>query len=151
MLHDTSYTPPVGPIAKGTRNSTTPTVTSTTFVDVDSTNLAATIMLPAAGRCLIGFVGWGDNSTTNAYTRFDIAIDGTRVGASTYGLVAYRTSSGATNAHNCSFTYLTDVLSAGSHTFKLQWCVSAGTGEIYADGAVGIPSFWAIPLSAIPL
>lgn len=33
-----------------------------------------------------------------------------------------------------SITHLTPSLSAGTHTFKVKWCVSGGTGTVKADG-----------------
>lgn len=106
------------------------TTTSTTFVDVDATNAIVTITT-GARRCLIVFSGLVDNLTADAYTSFDVAIDTVRQGGS-FGLVWVRENP-ASNRANPSFSYLSAALSAGAHTFKLQWRVSAGTAELAAD------------------
>jgi len=99
------------------------TTTSTTFVDVDATNLLLTIAT-AGGDVLIVFMGYG-GGTSRLY--FDIAIDGVRM-AGDDGFLS------AVNAVNTPITLvaLKQGLSAGSHTFKLQWKVNSGTGTLYA-------------------
>lgn len=104
------------------------TTTSTTFTD--ATGLTVTLTT-GARRCLVIFTGTLNNSTGGANTAIDLAIDGTRVGG-TYGIVHNYSNSGAFNI-NGSFTYLTDVLTAASHTLKLQFRVDGGTGKIYAS------------------
>lgn len=107
------------------------TTTSTTFVDVDSTNLSLTITT-GAHRVLIGFSGTVRQSDGNDNIFLDVTVDGTRQGGS-IGLIGPRS---AVNVDG-SFTFLTDVLSAGSHTFKLQWRVLATGTATIAGGSTG--------------
>lgn len=107
---------------------------STTFVDM--TGMSVTITT-GARRCLVAVTAVTDHSNNaGQYVNLDVAIDGTRQGGSS-GLVGNQHSSNATGSedHNGSFTYLTDVLTAGSHTFKIQVRVTAGTGVVYAGAA----------------
>lgn len=114
--------------------------TSTSFVDVDSTNLAFTIVTNG-GDVLIGFHGTVSGGTGNIDPCFDVDIDGTLV-AGDDGIIV--SQSGARLA--VSFVRLVTGLSAGSHTFKLQWKArNAGTITLFA-GAGGTvddhPQFW---------
>jgi hypothetical protein len=66
----------------------------------------------------------------------DIDIDGTRAGGDN-GLALYQAYTN-TGAGNLSFCFLTDVLSAGSHTFKLKARVSGGaTMTLYGTNTGG--------------
>src|SRR5689334_15175635 len=53
------------------------TTTSTSFVNVDGTNLSLTITT-AGGNVLIGFSGVVSNTTVGTVTYLDVEIDGTR-------------------------------------------------------------------------
>jgi len=44
-------------------------------------------------------------------------------------------------ARNASFMYLTDVLSAGSHTFKVQFATPSGTARFYLGASGVYPTF----------
>ncbi len=106
------------------------TTSSVTMVDVDGTNLALTITT-RAHRVKIGFVGTVSHSGTGQIY-LDVAVDGTDQGQTSgpvYGLVGQRITTAA-YILNGSFTYLTDVLSAGSHTFKLRWATTGATATI---------------------
>jgi len=108
------------------RTSGNLTTTSATFVD--ATGLTVTITT-AAVRCLITFIGWG-NSTSSGTASVDLNIDGTRVGG-TFGLMS---CSGSGLHGNLGFTFVTDVLSAASHTFKIQIRNDAGfTTTLFAS------------------
>lgn len=117
--------------AKYKRTSGNYTTTSATFVDVDGTNLALTITT-GARRCMVGVVGTVSNSGTNT-NMFDIAIDGTRQGGD-FGLWQVRTPVAGYRA-NASFQFLTDALTAASHTFKLQWLCNTGTATLYGTSS----------------
>jgi hypothetical protein len=95
------------------------TTTSTSFVD--ATGLTATLTT-AAVRCLVTFfatLGAGNASATCAVT---LLVDGVNQGG-TYGLVAVGNT---TVDFMGSFTFWTDVLSAGSHTIKIQFRNDSG-------------------------
>jgi hypothetical protein len=94
---------------------------STTFVNVDGTNLSLSITT-GARRVQIGFVGALSGSTQDTVL-LDVTVDGTRVGGDR-GITAQMINSPFYT--NASFTFLTDVLSAASHTFNLQWATLGG-------------------------
>lgn len=111
--------------------------TSTTFVDVDGTNMSLTITT-GARRVLIGFVGSVRNDTAGQSVALDVTVDGTRQG-NDHGLVSVANSTSA----NGSFSYLTAALSAGSHTFKLQYCVvGSGTARVFGSSTSEAAQFW---------
>ena len=99
------------------------TTTSTSFADVDATNLALTITT-AGGDVLIGFMGYA-GGTARVY--FDVLIDGVRM-AGDDGFLA------SVNAANTPVTLvaLKQGLAPGNHTFKLQWKVNSGSATLYA-------------------
>ncbi len=105
--------------------ASTPGTTSTSWVDADATNLKAT--LTTSGGPVLVIVS-GSTSQTGAASSnfFDVAVDGTRVSGHTDGL----TQKYSTGICNMSFEVLVTGLAAGSHTFKLQWRVSGGTGYL---------------------
>lgn len=100
--------------------------TSTSFVNVDATNLALTINT-AGGDVMVGFHAVVHNSTSSAIIFFDVEVDGVRE-AGDDGLIEAQFDAGVLPV---SFVRLITGLSEGSHTFKLQWKVSAGTGVMY--------------------
>jgi hypothetical protein len=106
------------------------TTTSTSFVDVDATNLSLTIVT-AGGDVLITFMGFGGSS---GRIYLDVAIDGVRM-AGDDGFLA--SANGVSTP--VTLVALKQGLSAGSHTFKLQWKVNTGTGTLYAGA--GTSSF----------
>lgn len=101
------------------------TTTSTSFVD--ATGLTCTIST-GAHRVLYGltasaFAASGDQLLV------DVAVDGTRVGGGTLGLIQFNN----TNALPLTLSGMTDALSAGSHTIKVQFrSLSGGTATIRA-------------------
>jgi hypothetical protein len=122
------------------RTSADYTTTSNTFVDVDGTNMALTITT-GARRVMVVFTGSVSHSTAADYIGLDVDIDGAREGG-TFGIVFMQGTPG-NEPQNGSFTYITEPLSAGSHTFKLQWrrlsagtITMHGTGNAYAKFAV---------------
>lgn len=117
--------------------------TSTTFVDATSLSIVGTT---GARRCLVGFTGFVYHGTNQAGIYIQLDIDGTDQGGA-FGMVGETTISGGNDAHNASFVYMTDVLTAASHTFKIQWRVTSGTGNMYAGTDVPA-TFWVSELSA---
>lgn len=106
---------------------------SASFGDIDAVNAAITITT-GARAVLIGFGGTLLNSVGAGTFYIDIAIDGTRQGG-TNGL--YEHSIDTANIRvGVGYVYQSAVLSAGSHTFKLQWRVSGGTINWYANSSV---------------
>ena len=103
------------------------TTSSTTFTD--ATGLSVT-MTTEAHRVMVAFVGWGNTTGTGTICA-DLAVDGTRQGG-TFGLIAANV---AGNHSSLSFVWVTDVLSAASHTFKIQFRNSEGaaTSTLFAS------------------
>ncbi len=119
------------------------TTTSTTFVDIDETNLSFTLETEG-GDVLIGFHGMVQvNSSSKRTIAFDVAIDGERLGGIAGIHIVYGLN---TEKLPVSFVRLVTSLSAGSHTFSLQWRVSASQATLYAGAGSGdtdiVPQFW---------
>jgi hypothetical protein len=106
------------------------TTASLTFVDVDSTNLTLTINTNG-GDILIGFNGTVKNSDTSNLSRVyvDVEVDGVRIGGDD-GLALGEDSS-ALNTSPLVVNYLHVGVPPGTHVFKLQWKVGAGTGTMF--------------------
>lgn len=119
------------------------TTTSTSFVNVDGTNLSLTITT-TGGNVLIGFSGAVSNTAAGSVTYLDVEIDGVRF-AGDDGVVGVAQNI-ANYSVNAGFVVLKTGLSAGSHTFKLQWKTFNNTSKLYAGaGTAGNdnhPQFW---------
>lgn len=128
-------------------NAAAYTTTSTSFVDIDATNLKITISI-SGSAVLVGFAATCSLNNT-AYASFDIDVDGTRWGAAgAEGIVSHHFSGGT---FNVSFVVLVTGLSVASHTLKIKWKTSANTLSLYS-GAAGsgfdyIPNFWAVEVA----
>jgi hypothetical protein len=97
---------------------------STTFVDVDATNLIITHIAGSGRVLLLWTVPVLTPAVGTANASLDIIMDSTtRIGDATYGLTIvppqFRTS--------CTVIGLVTGVSVGSHTFKLQVRAHAGT------------------------
>lgn len=118
------------------------TTTSTSFTDVDGTNFSLTITT-TGGNVLVGFSGTVRIDTVGAHVQLNVDVDGSVVAADD-GIVSMR--AGGVTINSMSFTYLVTGLSAGSHTFKLQWKVSSSTATLYAGAGTTHndihPQFW---------
>lgn len=139
LLLDASLLPVWGDVAteavtlasgKVTRTSGNVVTTSTSLVDVTGASIT---MTTGAHRVLLTATGAASLSSAGADIRFTFLVDGVNQGGTT-GLVAI--GNGANFDSNVSFSFLTDVLTAGSHTFKVQWSVSGGTGTIIAGATI---------------
>ena len=117
------------------------TTTSATFVDIDATGLGATITT-TGGDVIVHFDGHIFASGGNV--SIEILVDGA-VYATDDGVVRVPTS---LSAHT-SFTRKIGSLAAGSHTFKLQWKISAGTATLYTGQTTILthPQFWVAEIS----
>lgn len=122
------------------------TTTSTTFVDVGAA-LELTVNTNG-GDVMVHFHGAITNQTGGEKVMLDVAVDGVRE-AGDDGIVLAKPS-GAFEVVPVCFTRLITGLSAGAHTFKLQWAVSAGTGYLYAGAGSSVDThgqFWAREVS----
>ncbi len=91
--------------------------TSTVFVDVDSARLSFTLSTNG-GDVLVHFEGTVTSGGNGIGLAFDVAVDGARLGGAD-GLVTLWTGNGGREV--AAFTRLVHGLSAGEHTFVLQW------------------------------
>lgn len=111
------------------------TTTNTTFED--ATGLTTTITT-GARRCQVTLTGVGHCSVTSQNYCVDLAIDGARVGQA-FGLAFIESiDTGDHPNGSLAFTFLTNVLTAASHTFKIQHRVDGGgaTGTLFASTSV---------------
>ena len=120
--------------------------TSTSFVNVDGTNLSLTIETNG-GAVMIGFYGTFKPGSNSNIGYFDVEMDGGRIGGDDGLIACERAATGGTpNKLAVSFVRLVTGVSAGMHTFNLQWKVNGGTGDLYAGAATsGLdihPQFW---------
>jgi hypothetical protein len=107
------------------------TTTSATFGNVDAANITFNIT-SAGGMYWLGFSSQVFGSTGAVITYFDIAVDGTRIGDATIGLIRSTLGTGAT-----TFTVIAPtVLTSGTRTITLQWRVSSGTGTLVSTNGV---------------
>ncbi|MCY4018234.1 MAG: hypothetical protein OXG39_02380 [Chloroflexi bacterium] len=106
------------------------------FSDLDSTNLNLTITT-TGGDVLVHFDGAMARNVGPNRCHFDVDVDGTRQGGDN-GLTHIDLVHGD-RRHSLSFDRLIQGLSAGFHTFKLQWKGNdTGRGLILYPGA----QFW---------
>ena len=117
------------------------TTTSATFGDVAGMSIT---MATAAARCLVVVICIGHmNGATDMC--LDIDIDGARQGQD-YGL-CFCTGANTVNQNLC-FSRLTGVLTAASHTFKLQARVQpSGTFTLFASTTISPLIFTVIETS----
>jgi len=113
-------------------NASDLTTTSTSYVDITGMSITLTT---GANRVLVGFSGIGYNDTTASLLDFTVDIDGSAAD----GIISFAQSV-ANYRSNVSFTYLSSVLTAASHTIKIQWKVSANTGNL--RGAIYTTKMW---------
>lgn len=97
------------------------TTTSTTLVDLASASVPLTT---AGGRVLLLFSGYCSNSNANQSCYFAVFQDGVNQGG-----LAGCTSATASAVGTVSMVMVLTP-TAGSHTWKIQWNVSANTGTL---------------------
>lgn len=121
------------------------TTTSTSFVEVDSTDFALTITT-TGGPVLIGFNGSCVTSAAGQRTYFNVHLDDTTYLAANDGINAMGwIATDFLTVRAISFTVRWE-LAAGTYKFELHWKTSAGTATLYAGaGTAGLdihPQFW---------
>lgn len=132
---------PASPIAR--LNGADYTTTSTTFVDIDSTNLVITATF-TSGKALVVFTGCGGTDGVNGEGQaIDITMDGVTLGAA--GGVQYAVLDPGGNAI-WGICIKLNGLSVGSHTFKPRWKTTAGTAHLFSGGAgnFNVPVFFSV-------
>lgn len=105
-------------LASGKVSLTTGNLTRVANTFADATGLTVTLTT-GAHRCLVTFSATVACSATGGPNGFDIAVDGTRVGG-TLGLVDWNPTTSNFD-FPLSISFVTDALTAASHTIKLQF------------------------------
>lgn len=106
------------------RSSGAYTTTSATLVDVDATNMNLTINT-TGGDVFVGFRGWVISGSSG----YEIAVD---LDSGTSVTLMMGVPYGTSYTGNASFIAIFTGLSAGSHSFKLQFRrFSSGTMTLY--------------------
>ncbi len=120
------------------------TTTSTTFVDIDSTNLSITLTV-SSGTVMVGFSAITRiNTNSGTWPAFDFTIDGVRFTTAPYGLIHFYSASLLDAPVN--YTVLVTDLTVGAHIFRPQWRnIVAGTLTLYATSNPVI--FWAMEVA----
>lgn len=110
------------------------TTTSASFVDIDATALGVTITTNGGDVEVLwtGSVGLSNSNTTIS---FEIDVDGSPFFGDS-GMWIHRQNTAGYIIGVTLHAVITG-LTAGSHTIKLQWAVSAGTGTLYANNVHG--------------
>lgn len=107
--------------------------TSATFVNIDATNLSLDITT-AGGRLAILFQALVYHTSGAGLAYFDLSINGSRIGDTSYGLGAkYMYASGVRIAVNIFI--VTGAQVAGSYNVKPMWLTNTG-GTINLDANV---------------
>src|SRR5262245_61351961 len=119
-------------------NGATYTTTSTSFADIDATNLKITMSI-SGSAVLLAFTCAATLSTT-AYMTFDFDVDGTRYGsAGADGISSHNFINAIPKG--VTMVALVTGLSTGSHTFKVKYKVNTGTGSVFSGNGVGGADF----------
>lgn len=119
--------------------------TSATFVDVTGMSVTLTT---GAHRCLVMFTGLVDSTSAAGIVELDVAVDGVREGG-TAGILSIQQHSTASEGMNGSFGIITDVLTAASHTIKLQFRSPGGqTVRVYLGATTVFPIFSVVELGS---
>ena len=111
-------------------------ITSTALVDI----MSPITITSAGGAFLVGMQVGMSCSAAAVVVTFDLQVDAISQGGAT-GLT-YFNGIGTGTAFNASFVFYVSPKTAGSHTFKLRACVSAGSASIYAASAGYNAQFW---------
>lgn len=125
------------------------TTTGGSFANVDGTNLSKTITT-YGGHVLVAFNGTAGatGGSSSGSVAFDFTVDGTRHGdANTLGLIQTG-ALGSGGTESVSFACLVTGLSAGSHTFTLQWRRASGdrTMQLYSTTATNPAAFYVVEI-----
>lgn len=108
------------------------TTASTSFVDVTGMSVTLTT---GARRCLVSVSCVISANNVAATMALTLDIDGTDQGGATVGFLSISQHASTNESVDASFSFLTDALTAASHTFKLRARVlnAAHTMTVYAS------------------
>lgn len=111
------------------------TTTSTSFVDIDATNLAVTFVAPASGVVFVRLEAESRNATSCQNVYWNLRDSGGDVS----GTSAQITTS-ASFVASTRMLYVSGLTPGNSYTWKWGWRVSGGTGSHVSGGADDGPS-----------
>jgi hypothetical protein len=111
------------------------TTVSSSFVDVDSTNLSITLSLKGT-KAFVYFVGLVAAGTGAAM--LDFSVNGTRVGSAGVDGIARIAVGNTINNQTVTLCHLVTGLTPGQNIFKLQWRSNGGTATLFAGAGGGI-------------
>lgn len=131
LIKDGGAPPSSGLLQSSTINLTGGNITTASNAMVDLTGATITITT-GAHRCLVFFNLVCSNSLVTGNLQFDLLIDGVSQGG-TSGIALVGGNAGGGDNWSVTPTFLTSVLTAASHEFKLQWRVDSGTGTVRAS------------------
>lgn len=125
------------------------TTTSTSFADVDSTNLSLTFTT-GGGDVLIFFLGAVSSSAnTSIYLDIYESVAAGRLGTDD-GLYLVGANTVISFIYPAVICFRATGLSAASHNFKLQWKTGSGTATMYAGAGTANkdvhPHFFAVEI-----
>jgi hypothetical protein len=112
------------PTSSRLANQATTTTTSASFVDITGVTLTISTNAYEATIMFTGSIG----ISTAGNIGISLLVDGAATGDAAWGN-NFIISTGA-QTFPVGFTFRTVALTAGSHTFKLQWNTSAGTATL---------------------
>jgi len=123
-------------------NSGNYTTSSTSWVDVDATNLKITLTTNG-GHVLVTFTAAVLNDTTIQDVYLDLDVDATRFSTADNGLAVAVDS--VALEQTLAFAVLVEGLAAGSHDFKIVWKVQANNGSMLSNETASLmPMFCAV-------
>lgn len=94
------------------------TTTSTTFADITGASITIST---GARKVLLTFTCTAYSSSNAGTGGFDFNIDGTRASGADFGMSGFNQHATAGEAYPVAMSFLTDALTAASHTFKVQF------------------------------
>lgn len=126
-----------GASARANLSSGDITTASTSLVDLTGVTVT---MTTGSNPVHCGFAAQFANSSASEDVVLNLAVDGV-LQMGTAGLRNRGNASAGVVSGVAGFTWMTSALTSGSHTIKVQWSVSAGTGTLYANTANAL-GFW---------
>lgn len=130
-------------------NNATYVTSSTTFVDIDGTNLSITATL-SGSAVLVSFTACGVSGTgvSGNTICLDLSVNGTRMGSAGTDGITSAVIATNTGTQLLGFTVVVTGLSAGANTFKPQWkALTAAALNLYAGNGTGGADF--IPVFSV--
>lgn len=127
------------------------TTSSTSFADIDGTNISLQIATTNLAKVLIGFTANVRRSTAGTIVYFDCTLDGVRIGGDDGIVAVYDPLNQVPGTPVTFLAWAQGITPAGNHTFKMQWKVNANSATLYAGAGTASgdlhPQFWVREIS----